>query len=84
LPFHNTINGERQDTPLAPPHFKYLEGNYQITPDAVRVQAGSTMFSTQAHRRKRIGTFVVYITMAFVAAIVAGYFSQQLFLLLGL
>jgi len=42
------------------------------------------MFSTPTHRRKRIETFVVYITMAFVAAIVAGYLSQQLFVLLGL
>jgi hypothetical protein len=41
------------------------------------------MFSTHAHRRKRIGTFVVYITMAFVAAIVAGYLSQQLLQVMG-
>ncbi|ERH07391.1 MAG: hypothetical protein J07HN4v3_03032 [Halonotius sp. J07HN4] len=36
------------------------------------------MFSTHAYSRQRIETFVVYITMAFVAAIVAGYLSQQL------
>jgi len=42
------------------------------------------MFSTHAHRRKRIETFVVYITMALFAAIVAGFLSQQLFQLMGL
>ena len=67
-----------------PNQFKYLGAYYQITPGAVAVQAGSTMFSTHAHRRKRIETFVVYITMALFAAIVAGFLSQQLFQLMGL
>ena len=55
-----------------------------LTPDAVAVQVGSTMFSTHAYSRQRIETLVVYITMAVVAAIVAGYLSQQLLQLMGL